>query len=549
MLSLIRLSSLHALLSLGAILSLSACLEVLRDPFVDARRGKAHNKNQSIDLDAENTDCSKLASESPREPMRPLTNVEYDQSLRELMAAPDNASAAFFPPDAMGTGFDTGAIRAMTPGMVQSYFDASQSLTSLYINRPGIPCADQGFALNCTKQALKSFAEKAFRRPLLKDESTRLPLLLQNFVDQGLSPKDAYAASLSTILLSPQFLYRQSLAPEAGLPASDQYAFAQSLAFALWASLPDQRLLDLAQKQSLTDPKILSQEIDRMLQSPKKQGFLRNFLGQWLGTKTLSQAPAAKNLNPALVTAYQDETLSFVSEVLEKNLPFSQLLSADFTFANAALATQYGLASIEGSTLRRVALSSPQRGGLLTQGAFLVQSSNPDSTSPVKRGKWVLDRLLCAPPPAPPPGVSTTLPSTPGKSLPMRQRLEAHRQGSCASCHQLMDPIGLAFENYDRTGAWRDADDFGAIDATGELPNRGSFGDAHELATLIEADPRFPRCFAKKTAQYLLGREPTAQEQCLLNGLAQQTQTPSYGLKNFVADIARTLFAMKVTAP
>jgi len=487
--------------------------------------------------------CGKIPADKTALAIRPLSNFEYDLTIKELLSTTSSPSSSF-PPDATGTGFDTGAAHTLTTTLAQSYLDASQTLATAYVERQGVACSDQGFASGCTADALAAFAERAFRRPLLAEEAARLKGLPLQFTSDGLADKDAYSASIASVLLSPQFLYRSKLSSTAGIANSDQYALASKLSYALWASMPDEQLLNLAKDGRLRDRDVLASEINRMIVSPKAQGFLRNFTSQWLGTNGLAQAPAASHQDAELIASFSEETFAYINDFLRQNMNVRNLLDARFTYVNARLIKHYGLLVTSGDDLNRVELAGTQRGGLLTQGAFLMQTSNPDGTSPVKRGKWVLDRILCAAPPPPPAGMQTILAPTSGKAVPMRQRLATHRAAAaCATCHKSMDPIGLAFESYDMTGKWRDKDDYGVIDTSGTLPSGEAFSDAAALAQVLKVDPGFPNCIATKLAKYALGREPNKQEQCLINKVAIRAEDESYGLKNMLVDLSRALLA------
>ncbi|MCX6108431.1 MAG: DUF1592 domain-containing protein [Proteobacteria bacterium] len=493
-----------------------------------------------VPVDAEGS-CGAAPADSFAFDMRPLSNTEYDLTIKDLLSTTATASAAF-PPDATGIGFDTGAAHTITTTLAQSYLDASQSLAAAFVDSSKVACADQAFATSCSGSAVTAFAELAFRRPLLAGEAARLSALPQQFTIAGMADKDAYTAALATVLLAPQFLYRSKVNGDAGIPHSDQYALASKLSYALWSTMPDATLLAQAKAGRLSDQEVLAGEIDRMVSSPKARGFLRNFTAQWLGIKGLAQAPAAGHLDAGIAADFSEETLDFVSDFLDQNRNIRDLLDARFTYANARLTKHYGLPTIAGDELVRTTVQSDQRGGLLTQGSFLLSTSNPDLTSPVKRGKWVLDRILCTPPPPPPAGVQTVLAPTTGAALPMRQRLATHRAATaCAGCHKMMDPIGLAFENYDYIGQWRDKDDYGPIDASGTTMAGAHFNNAAGIAAVLKSDPAFPRCVASKLATYALGRVPTQREQCLIKKIATRTSDQQYGMRNLLVDLTRAL--------
>jgi len=233
--------------------------------------------------------------------------------------------------------------------------------------------------------------------------------------------------------------------------------------------------------------------------------------------------------------------VAFFGEFLRSNLNIKNLLDARFIYVSGVTAPYYGLAKPATPQLQRVEISSEQRGGILTQGSYLVQTSNVDQPSPVKRGKWILDNILCQPP-APPPADQVGALQKGDTNLPIRLRLAKHREApACAGCHALMDPLGLAFEHYDQAGKWRDQDLAGSIDASGTLPDGSSFNSAAQLIQLLKADPAFPRCVAQRIATFTLGREPNDKELCAINLVADRSKNEAYGLKDLLVDLSLTL--------
>ena len=493
-----------------------------------------------LPIDSEGS-CGDRQDASSRPTLKLMTNTEYDHTVEDLVGIKVNV-AGVFPPDSIGNGFDTGALRSITTSLVQSYLDSGLNLSKSIVQSDDIDCAAQQYSVTCTGDAITKLAEKAFRRPLQDDERRRLAALPAKFVDNGLNPKDSYQAALTTVLMAPQFLYHHNLASSTQLAMRKQYALATRLSYALWATLPDDTLMAQAGGGKLTDEATLVAEIHRLSLSPKSLGFLRNFVGQWLGLRGLSKAPAAHHLEPALLNDFEEETQQFFAAFLSENRNIKELMDAKFSYLNDRLANHYGIEGSFDNILRRQDVDGKTRGGLLTHGSFLLQTSNPDGTSPVKRGKWILERLTCSPPPAPPQGVQTALSPNSGNPKPMRQRLAEHRaNAACASCHSSMDPIGLGLENYDAYGKWRDRDEYGAIDASGALPNGQEFKDANGLAKVIRSDNAFANCVATKMGQYMLGRLPDQYEQCLIEKIASRTSQMNYGLRNLVVDLSRAL--------
>ena len=300
----------------------------------------------------------------------------------------------------------------------------------------------------------------------------------------------------------------------------------------------------LAREGDLRSRAAIKDQINRMLEDTRSDGFIRNFAGQWLGTKQTIAAAQNNNADVELAKAFEAETLAYFREFIRENINVRELLGAKFTYLNPRLASHYGLPfnARASDQLQRVELSgSKDRGGILTQGAFLVQTSNPTTTSPVKRCKWILEHILCSPP-APAPNNEAARFEQIDPNLPMRERVARHSSDpGCAGCHKSMDPLGLGLENYDFAGSWRNNDRGSQIDASGELPGAGSFASPGELMRLLQDDPRFPTCVAKNLATYALGREPNDDEMCVVEKLGDKSSDVSYGLRDLLIDLSLAL--------
>src|SRR6185295_5029656 len=247
----------------------------------------------------------------------------------------------------------------------------------------------------------------------------------------------------------------------------------------LWSSIPDDRLLSLAEQGRLTEAATVRGEIERMLADPRADALVSNFAGQWLQVRNLETVRPDEDIfdfDESLRQAFAEETTLFVSSIVRENRSILDLLDADYTFLNERLAEHYGVPNIYGSQFRRVTMTDPNRRGLLGQGSVLTVTSYPNRTSVVQRGKWVLENLLGTPPPPPPPNVPELKAAPNGKVLTMREQMQAHRSNPvCAACHSRMDPIGFALENYDGVGRWRAQDAGATIDASGKLPDGTEF--------------------------------------------------------------------------
>src|SRR5205085_11056549 len=291
---------------------------------------------------------------------------------------------------------------------------------------------------------------------------------------------------------------------------------ASRLSFFLWSSIPDERLLELAERGQLADPVTLEKETRRMLADPRATSALVNdFAAQWLNLRRVEEVVVDPTKYPnydlSLMQGFQKETELFVGSNIREDRGVSELLNANYTFVNEKLARHYGIPGVYGSRFRRVTLSNhDERGGLLAQGALLATTSYPDRTSPVLRGKWLLNNILGLPVPPPPPGVDTNLDNKPGaKNLSIRERLAQHRANpTCSSCHSVIDPLGFALENFDVIGGWRTVDESGRpVDASGATVSGAKLEGLSGLrALLIDQPEQFPRTVTEKLLAYALGR-------------------------------------------
>jgi hypothetical protein len=369
----------------------------------------------------------------------------------------------------------------------------------------------------CLRSILQAFGERAFRRPLIETEVDGLMKLITLARTQGDTDEAGLRIALRAMLLHPAFLYRIELDPdptsEVSHPLGD-YEIASRLSYFLWSSMPDQALFDAARAGKLQQDSELDAQVDRMLADPKSQAMVDNFAGQWLYTRELADHQADFQLfpdySPELAASMRAEANLFFDELLKSDkLGIDALLSANFTYLDDRLAKHYGLPLPGTQDPVRVSLQSSQRGGVLSQGSLLTVTSNPDRTSPVKRGKWILSNLLCSQPPDPPPNIPP-IKKTDLTGKTVREVLDEHTKNPvCASCHKVMDQLGFALENYDAVGAFRTQDNGFPVDASGKLPDGTTFKDESEMAAILAKDPRFPRCVVKKMYTYALGRGPT----------------------------------------
>lgn len=405
--------------------------------------------------------------------------------------------------------------------------------------------AAQGEA-HCRAEILRSFASRAFRRPVGEEELGRWNAVATAAASAGADFDASVRHTLGAMLLSPHFLFRI----EGGVDGTAEsplegHALASRLSYLLWSSMPDETLTALAQSGELADPAVLWAQAERMLEDPKASAFVDNFAGQWLPLRALEDAQPDPTLHPhfddALRVSAREETRRLFREVMNQDLPATMLLDADFTFVDARLAAHYGLpAPAAGEWVKVQWGSNSLRRGVLGHTSVLTATSYPDRTSPVKRGQWVLGQLLCEPPAPPPPGVENLETAVEGAT--MRERMAAHRTNpACAGCHALMDPIGLGLEQFDATGRDRQDDGEGAvIDPAGTLPDGRTFEGPVALAGLLADDPRVSACITTHLFSYASGRTPTAGDECAIAAVHEQASSQGGSMKDVLRALLRS---------
>lgn len=404
---------------------------------------------------------------------------------------------------------------------------------------------------------IAEFAGRAFRRPAEPDEVGRYLALAERVRSDGNSPERSIQVALTAILVSPNFLFRVELDPQAPadsakagtaaatVPLND-WELASRLSYFLWSSLPDAELSDAARRGELKDPAELERQAKRMLQDSKADALVENFAAQWLTIRRLETINFDRRrfpgFNDRLRRDMLEETSRFFAHVMrDDSVGIMDLLDGQYTFINQRLAEHYGISGVEGDEFRRVELADGRRGGVITQGSVLAVTSNPTRTSPVKRGKYILEQILGTPPPPPPPDVPEL---DDGKRLKgtLRQRMEQHRSNpSCASCHARMDGLGFALENFDPVGAWREEERGNPIDASGELPDGTKFNGAAELRKVLRAQQgRFRETFAEKLLTYALGRGLERDDACVVDAIAAGSEAGGDRFARIVAEIVKS---------
>ena len=452
-----------------------------------------------------------------------------------------------------------GAVEITGPYGITGLAKETLSHREIFVCEP-VPGAVEEEA--CATEILSRMARRAYRRPVTEHEAETLV----GFFHEGRQNAGSFAAgiqfALEYLLVSPAFLLRVYQDPPEALPGEayplSDLELASRLSFFLWSSIPDEPLLDLAESGELTNPVVLEQQVRRMLADPRAiDALVTNFAGQWLNLRRVSEVLVDPELYPDvddnLLEGFQRETELFVASTLREDRNVLDLLGADYTYVNEQLARHYGIPGmIYGTRFRRVSLPNrEQRGGLLAQGAVLAVSSYPHRTSPVLRGKWLLDNILGSPPPAPPPNVPELPEAASGElSTSVRERLAQHRNNEeCASCHLLIDPLGFSLENFDVVGGWRTIDEAGyPIDAVGTMQSGEEINGFSDLRAVLQSE-RFVVTVTEKLMAYALGRRLQYYDQPAVRQIVRDAAAEDYRWSSIILGIVQSpAFLMRSAA-
>ena len=473
-----------------------------------------------------------------------------------ITSAPEGLTPAYLPVGSISFG-QTGvrSIEIAGPYDVEGVGD-SPSRRRIFICRPGGPEGER----DCARQILQTLARRAWRRPVAEDDLQ--PLLRQ--YEAGRRAGDFEAGirrALERILVDPEFLFRVERDP-AHVPPGTAYRLsdlelASRLSFFLWSSIPDDELVALAADGRLSRPAVLRRQVRRMLADDRAASLVENFAAQWLHLRNVrAVTPDVREFpefDDNLRRAFEQETELFVASQLEGDHGVVELLTADYTFLNERLARHYDVPNVYGSHFRRVALTNEARRGLLGHGSILTVTSYATRTSPVVRGKWLLENILGAPPPAPPPDVPELEEGDEaGAPRSMRERLERHRANAvCASCHARMDPLGFALENFDGIGRWRTSDRGLPIDASGTLPNGTTFDGAADLRRLLEDRAEaFATTLTSRLLTYALGRGVEHYDMPAIRAIVREARPDGYRWSSIILGIVEsTPFTMRIRRP
>lgn len=400
----------------------------------------------------------------------------------------------------------------------------------------------------CASRILTALARRAWRRPVTAPDIA--PLLSVYATERAASDfEHGIEAAIEAILVSPQFLFvlenGAGTRMASGVQRVSDIDLATRLSLFLWSSIPDERLLGLAERGRLSQPKVLEAEIARMLADRRAQALTENFAGQWLYLRNLEQQRPDITLFPdfdtRLRSAMATETKMFFSHIVAANRPITEFIQADYSFLNQRLATHYGVPGVVGPAFRKVMFEPGMpRGGLLGQGSILTVTSYGNHTSVVRRGKWVLDNMLASPPPPPPADVPALKAEHDGRKLTARQQLELHRSNpACAACHVKMDPLGFSLENFDAVGAWRTVDSGQVIDASATLPDGTRFAGVEGLQRiLLEREDEFAQAFSERLMTYALGRGLGPQDMPAVRAIARDAAADGYRVQTIIKGVA-----------
>lgn len=510
----------------------------------------------------ENFDYSTVRK-SGQLPAKRLTHDEYNNTVRDLIGV-DVRPADRFPADlTASSGFENSANSLfIQPSLLERYVGAAELVVESALpieatSSDHSKARDRLFgneddltSEQAVERLLSRFAQRAYRRPLEKEEIESLMNYYRKQIGQGESGEVAVREVLKLILISPNFLIRSESAPKNDGNASrvSDWELASRLSYFLWASMPDDELFKLASENRLRDPEVLDGQVERMLADPKSQTLGSLFAAQWLGFSELDRIQRDQIDNPwatdSLVEAMKSESAMFFHTLVQRDASIDRLLDADFTYLNEELAKHYDIGEVFGKEMREVRLSNTPRRGILGHGSILATTSLPNRTSPVIRGNWILSTLLGTPPPPPPPNVSEFAEEvTKKQNLTQRQRFELHRKSpNCYACHSQMDPLGFALEEFEWFGRYRPKRSGKPVDAVGQLPDGTSFtGLAGLSATLIEKrGSDLTEQLTRKMLAYALGRQLEYYDEATVLELIKCVEADERKFKTLIREICRS---------
>jgi hypothetical protein len=516
----------------------------------------------------EKADCDKIASDRTANfyrgyvMSRRINRAEYKNTIRDLFGVELNLDDLLPADGGGGEGFDTSGNALFTSSIhLEKYMaaadqalktalpDSTRGLSpelkrareQILMAKPGLRASSR----EAGERVVRSFARRAFRRPVSDDEVQRLMTMFDRAHKRG----DSFAASvrltLKAAMISPHFLFLAEPEPsENGVQPLGAMPLASKLSYFLWSSMPDEELMKLAESGELLNTNVYRQQIRRMLVDPKAQALGERFALQWLdlerlGTEVRPDPKHFPEFDPKLNEAMHREVIAYVNHIFRNDRSLIELIDSDYTFVNDRLAHLYGLKTLKGDAMQKVSLTDKNRGGIVGMAAIHAVTSYPLRTSPVLRGRWVLESLLGDKVPPPPPDVPA-LEEDDHAHKTLREQLEVHRTKSeCAACHDKMDPLGFGLENFDALGRWREKDRDQPIDAKGTLPSGQTYtGPAGLKTVLMERKDTIVKHLAKKMTGYAFGRELNKFDDCVVDRALEALQQNDYRASVLVEQIA-----------
>lgn len=481
-----------------------------------------------------------------------LSRFEYNNTVRDLFGV-TNQPADKFPADGGGGGgFDNNADTLFIPPiLLEKYLEAANDVLAaarpetIFASKPRLLTSRHAAA----RRNIEHVAMRAYRRPVEKAEIDSLMALFAQASRRGESFENSIRFALKAVLVSPNFLFRIERDQKGKEPHRiSSHEMASRLSYFIWSSMPDDELFRLAAQDRLHDAAVVEAQVKRMLRDPKARALADSFAGQWLRIRDLrtTAQPDPRRFSrftPSLRESMYEEAIGFFHSLVREDRSLLEVIDADYTFVNEELAKHYGMTNVTGSEFRRVKLADRNRGGVLGMGAVLTLTSYPQRTSPVLRGKWVLEELLGLPPPPPPPDAGG-LPAdeAPRNGLTFRQRLEEHRsKPQCASCHRRMDPLGFGLENFDAIGRWRDKIGSEPVDAAGVMSTGEKFSGPAELKRiLLERKDDFAQNVTERMLAYALGRGIEFYDMPTVKRISSALAQSDYRVSTLVAEIAQS---------
>jgi Protein of unknown function (DUF1592)/Protein of unknown function (DUF1588)/Protein of unknown function (DUF1585)/Protein of unknown function (DUF1595)/Protein of unknown function (DUF1587) len=509
--------------------------------------------------------CTTTGPTAVKAPLRRLTRFEYNNTVRDVAAVTD-APANLFPPEDVGSGFGTDtSIQSVGDVLAEKYMTTARNLAASLTSTMRIaelaPCAASPAAADeaaCARTVIEGFVPKIFRRPLEAGDADDFAQLFQTVRSGGSSFASSLAAVLEVAFQSPEFLYRPELGKAvAGNPALWQptdYEMASRLSYLFYGSSPDKELTDAAAAGQLSDAASIRAQAERMLGQAKAKDVARYFFDSLLPIQALGSLTRTENyggFTQEIGHLMRQETQTFLQDQVFNGGTWATALTAPHTFVNDKLAAYYGLTGVTGSEFRKVTLDGQKRAGLMTQAGVLAGPIHSDPNNPVVRGAFVLHKVMCVKISTPPASLGPIVPPDPAKGGTSRERYTEHSKNpECRSCHNVLDPIGFALENFSSVGQWQDMEGGKVIDVAVTSPQLGSFTGAVELGKKLAESEDVQACFATNWANYAYGRASEEQDACTMQQLQETFKTKGYNIKELLLELSQTstfLYMTQVT--